>query len=151
MSTAGFTVSTSGFKDLEARMKLLGNDVATKVGQSANRAGAVVIAKAVKAAAPIGPDAEGSTRRRKRKSGKVVEEKHHKISQNVKVRKVKSAAGSVENAVTVGNAYHASFVEFGSIHNAPNPFFRTAFEGSKDAALGQIKKILGRRLDKAGV
>lgn len=145
-----FTVSTSGFAQLEARMKTLGDDVATKIGQSANRAGAAVIAKKVKADAPVGPDSEGSIRNRKRKSGKVVQEKHTKIVNNIRVKKVKAPAGRVENAIVVGkDAYHASMVEFGSIHNAPNPFFRTAFALASEDAIAAVSKILERRLQKA--
>lgn len=146
------TVTTTGFAALDTRMKSLSNDIATKVGQSANRAGAVVIQKKIKEGVPIGPHAEGSIRNRTRKSGKVVQEKHTKIINNVKVRKVRAEAGRVINAIVIGkDAYHASFVEFGSIHNAPNPFFRTGFALASEDAVDRIKTVLARRLDKAGV
>jgi len=146
------TVTTTGFAALEARMQSLSNDVATKIGQAANRAGAVVIAKKIKETAPIGPDAEGSTRNRKRKNGTVVQEAHTKIVNNIKVRKVRAESGKVVNAIVVGrDAYHASMVEFGSIHNAPNPFFRTGFALASEDAVDRVKAILDRRLTKAGV
>ena len=146
------TVTTTGFAALESRMKSLSNDIATKVGLSSVRAGAVVIRKKITEGAPDGPHAEGSIRNRTRKSGKVVQEKHAKIKNHIKVRKVKSAAGLVAYAIVVGkDAYHASFVEFGSIHNAPNPFFRTGFALASEDAVDRIKAVLAKRLDKAGV
>lgn len=145
------SVSAHGFADLNWRLRQLGYDVSTKIGQSANRAGATVIAKAIKDQAPVGPDAQGSIRNRKRKSGKVVQEEHQKIANNIRVKKVRAPDGQVVNAVTAGQAYHATFVELGSIHNAPNPFFRRGFESSQADALDKIAQTLDRRLKKAGV
>lgn len=144
-------VSVTGMAQIERRMQALGNDVATKVGQAANRAGAGHIAKEIAKAAPVGPDADGSDRTRKLRNGTQVTTKHTKLSKNVKVRKVRAQNGTVENQVTTGKAYHGMFVEFGSIHNQPQPFFETTFVREQQAAIDKIKDVLDKRLQRLGV
>lgn len=141
-----------GLADLNKRLSALPKDVATKLGQSANRAGAAVLAKKAKALAPVGPVAEGAEVTRKRKSGAVVKEKHHKIKNSIKVKKTKNVSQTrVQNTVTTGQAYQASFVEFGSIHNAPNPFMKNAFEQNKDEIVATMAAALVKGLTRKGV
>lgn len=42
-------------------------------------------------------------------------------------------------------------VEFGSIHNQPNPFMLRALESSKDEIIAAIAKALNKGLIKRGV
>ena len=140
-----------GFAGLEARLKLLGDDVATKIGQAANRAGAVLLLARVKAAAPVGPTPEGAQIIRNTKKGSRTET-HHKIRNNLKVIKKRTfGQNAVSNSITVGKAYQASFVEFGSIRQAPNPFMRNALENNQDEAIAKIAAIIEKRLTKMGV
>ncbi len=145
------TVNLSGMSAIQARMQALSRDVATKTGQAANRAGAAHVAKKIAAAAPDGPDANGSDRTRTLKNGAKVTTPHAKINKNIKVKRVKAAEGTVKNQITSGRAYHAMFVEFGSIHNQPDPFFSTTFENEQQAAIDKIAEILKKRLTQAGV
>jgi HK97 gp10 family phage protein len=148
---SGLTVNLSGFSALHTRLEKLSNDQQTKIGQAANRAGAVIIAKKAKASAPVSTQAEGSTRTRHTKGGTTRQEVHKKIVNSIKVKKAKSdATTKVKNRIVVGT-YTAHYVEFGSIHNAPNPFLRTAFEQGEQDAINQIAKVLDKRLVKAGV
>lgn len=149
---SGMTFNLSGFKQLEQRLMSLSREDATKAGQSANRAGAAYAAKKIKAKAPVGPDAEGSKRTRTTKSGKTREEVHHKIVNSIKVKKVRTDRdGKVENAISTTAAYQASFVEFGSIHQPPNPFMRSTFEAEENAILDVMAKALAKNLLRRGV
>jgi HK97 gp10 family phage protein len=148
---SGLAVNLTGFSALNQRLTKMAREDATKTGQAANRAGAAAAAKAMMAAAPVGPDAEGSIRQRTRKGGKKVEEVHHKIVNSIKVRKVRSRTdGTVENKIVAGT-YIASLNEFGSIHNAPNPFMRRAFDASQQTIMDAIAKTLDKRLTKKGI
>jgi HK97 gp10 family phage protein len=147
---SGMTVNLSGLAAIHARMANLSREQQTKLGQSANRAGAVSIAKKVKAAASVSNVLEGAVRNRKTKAGSVRQEVHHKISNSIKVKKTKSNDPSkVVNSIVAGT-YTANFEEFGSIHNTPNPFMRTAFDQGQQDAIDAISKLLGKRLVKAG-
>ncbi|VWX51760.1 HK97-gp10 family putative phage morphogenesis protein [Novosphingobium sp. 9U] len=145
--------SLKGFAELERRLAAMGDPKkATKIGQSAVRAGMVVIQKATKAAAPFGPDATGSPRTRRRKGGAQVQETHTKIVDGLKVRKIKVQGDyKVSSALTAGAAYHAAFAESGSIHNAPTHFASKAFNANIDAAEAAMAKVFERRLAKEGV
>jgi HK97 gp10 family phage protein len=147
----GLNFTTTGFADLERRLKLLATTEATRAGQTANRAASAYMAKKVKANAPDGPSSEGEIRNRKRKSGAVVQEKHNKIKNHVKVRKGRNAdATKVENIVAI-NAYHAPMEEFGSVHNAPTHFMEITFDQESQNALDVMGKSLNKTLTRLGV
>ena len=149
---SGLTVNLQGFASLEQRLRSLSGVEATRAAQAANRAGGVVLVKAVKAAAPIGPLAEGATVNRKRKSGKVVQEQHHKIINWIKVKKTRATtANTVQTSVGVVEGFHASMLEFGSIHTPATHWFRNAFEAAKPAVIDKMKEMLERQLIKRGV
>lgn len=142
--------SMSGFKELERRLQTLAKEDATKAGQSANRAGAVVLKKRIEAEAPVSDVAEGATITRHNKDGSTRSETHHKIKNSIRIKKVRAEEGRVENAVGTGQAYHSVFEEFGSIHNAPNPFMSRALEGGKDDMMAAIAKALNKQLIRRG-
>lgn len=149
---ASMSFKLTGFKELDARLKLLSSDIATKVGQQADRAGAVVLAKAVEAAAPDSRLEEGHPMRQGRKGGGTREYPHSKIKNNVKVRKTRNVSSTkVQSTVTAGPAFQASFEEFGSIHNRPTRFFSRAVLANMDAAVAAISAGLNKRLTKRGV
>ncbi len=143
-----------GLNALNRRLTSMAKEEATKAGQSANRAGAAVLAKAVKQAAPTSTrTTEGETRTRHNKGGTTRQETHGKIINHVKVKKLKSTDPTqVKNGVVIGpKAYHASFVQFGSIHNAADPFMLRAFEDSQQSIIEAISKMLERQLVKRGM
>jgi HK97 gp10 family phage protein len=140
----------NGLAGLQARLSNLSREQQTKLGQAANRAGAAVVAKKVKAAAPVSSVPEGAVRNRHTKGGTTRQEIHHKISNSIKVKKAKSNDPTkVVNSI-VAETYTANFVEWGSIHNAPNPFMRNAFDQAQPEAIAQLAKILNKRLMKVG-
>lgn len=152
MSSGSFSVSMHGFAALNARMANLSKDQQTKLGQQANRVGAVVIAKKIKEVAPVSNQAEGSIRNRRNKDGSTRQEVHRKITNHIKVRKRKTSTPTqVKNSIEV-ESYIARFVELGSIHNAPpNPFFRTGFNQAQPDAIAAIAKSLGKKLTRLNV
>lgn len=140
-----------GFDAFEARMNNLAADVRTKIGQSANRAGAVVIAKAVKKNAKIGPTPEGAARTRRRKGGAQVESAHKKIVNSIKIRKSRSLETTkVQNTIAI-YAPQAVWEEFGSVHNKATHFMERSVDEAQEDALAAMAKTLDRRLKKAGV
>ncbi|WP_294196526.1 HK97-gp10 family putative phage morphogenesis protein [uncultured Sphingomonas sp.] len=139
--------AVKGLADLNRRASLLSRDIATKIGQSANRAGTKEIADAIRTEATDGPTPEGEVRNRRRKSGKTVQEPHKKIKNHIRVVKVRAKDGVVENAVVI-DAYHAGMEEFGSIHNTPNPFAKRGFDKARNDAIEKVKKVLERRIAK---
>lgn len=149
-----FTGDLRGMAALQRRLEGLSKQEATKAGQIANRAGAAVLRKETMKTAPNSPrTTEGEVRTRHNKGGTKRQEVHGKIKNNVIVRKTKSTSPTeVHNAVAIkSNAYHASFVEFGSIHNAANPFMLKALSNAQQPIIDAIGKILNKQLIKRGV
>lgn len=144
------TVNLHGFSQLSQRLSRLAKEDATKAGQVANRAGATVLRKAVVNEAPVSQKTtEGETRNRGTRT-----ETHGKIKNNVIVRKTKSATTStqVQNSVGVKkNAYHASFVQFGSIHNSADPFMLRALQSNEQPIIDAIGRSLNKQLVRRGI
>lgn len=153
MAGSPLGVNLRGFSDLQRRLEALSKEEATKAGQTANRAGAAVLRKKVIATAPNSPKTtEGETRTRHNKGGTTRQETHGKIVNNVVVRKTKNSTPTqVNNAVSIKSAaYHASFVEFGSIHNTADPFMLRALEANEQSIMDAISKVLNKQLIKRG-
>lgn len=151
---SGMGVDLRGFNQTAQRLQQLAKQDATKAGQSANRAGATVLKKAIEKAAPDSSrTTEGEVRTRHTKGGGTRTEVHGKIKNNVIVRKTKSTnANQVQNTVGVrGNAYHSSFVNFGSIHNTADPFVLRALNSSDQTVIDKIAVTLNKQLIKRGV
>jgi HK97 gp10 family phage protein len=55
----------------------------------------------------------------------------------------------VEVYVGAGPYPHAHMVEFGSVHNAPQPFMREAIDKNLDAVIARFKEQLKSAMDKA--
>jgi len=146
------SATIQGLAALNRRLESLSKQEATKAGQIANRAGATVLAKEVRKVAPNSPKTtEGEVRTRHNKGGTTRQEVHHKIVNSVKVRKTKGTDPTqVHNAVTIFGAYHASFVQFGSIHNAADPFMLTALQNAEGSIIAAIAKVLEKQLIKRG-
>lgn len=148
------TANLRGLAALQDRLESLSKQEATKAGQIANRAGAATLRKEAITEAPNSPKTtEGETRTRHNRGGTTRQETHGKIVNNIKVKKLKSADPTqVKNAVTIGSrAYHSSFVEFGSIHNAADPFMIRALTNSQQSIIDTIGKVLNKQLIKRGV
>ncbi len=138
-----------GFAELKRWLEQYSREQQTKVGQQMSRAGAKVVAERTRQNAPVSDVAEGATRTRKTKGGTTRTEEHHKIKNSIRVKKTRNESSTkVQTSVTTSDAYQAGFEEFGSIHNAANPFMRTSAEEAAPDAIDAMAKTLKRALDK---
>ena len=134
-------VGAWGFDELEKNLAALGEEVATKVGQTANRRAAKIIENALRAASPDGPRGEGE---------KVGNRTHTKIKNNIKTKKGRSKEDqAVVNLVHTGRAFHALFYERGTIHQPARPTFVPAFEAAAPQALKAIENELEKGIARA--
>jgi HK97 gp10 family phage protein len=148
---ANLSVQMKGFAELQARLEQLATTDATKAGQSAVRSGATVALKSIKSEAPVSDVPEGATHNRHRKDGSAVEEAHHKIANNLKIKKTRTPnQHQVAVTIGVGPAYQASLVEFGSIHNKPDPFMLRGIANAIQEIIDQMGKALNKQLIKRG-
>lgn len=135
-----------GLRQLGEAMKALGDDMGLKVARSATAAAAQPIKKRAKEIVRAQSYDNGYlfeaiiTKRRPRGETNLTSE--HIVT--VRGRGKKKKDGSV-----TAYAPHASNVEFGTVHMAPEPYLRPAFEQEKGAALDAMVKRLKTRVDKA--
>lgn len=142
----------TGAKELEAALKALGPEVATKAGASGTRKATNVMRDAVKANAPRG---EQSTKRTWRnKDGSQGRGDYGRLHENIKTRKVRSRrAHTVSFQVTTGSAFWGRFSEFGTEHEPARPWFKPALDQVAgkvvEALTVEIKKAIDRAARKA--
>ena len=148
---AGLDVKLNGFAQLQARLESLATTEATKAGQSAIRSAGTLLKNTVKAYAPVSDVAEGKTHQRRRKDGSTVEEAHHKIVNNIIIKKLNTGnQHQVGVSVGTGQAYQSHMVEWGSIHNKPNPFMLRAVQSVEQELIDKIGEALQKQLIKRG-
>lgn len=147
---SSFTLT--GAKELEAALKALGPEVATKAGASGTRKATNVMRDAVKANAPRG---EQSTKRTWRnKDGSQGRGDYGRLHENIKTRKNRSRkAHTVSFQVTTGSAFWGRFSEFGTEHEPARPWFKPALDQVAgkvvEALTVEIKKAIDRAARKA--
>jgi HK97 gp10 family phage protein len=126
--------------NLNALAAALGDGATTKLGAQAVRAGAKPILNAAKAGAPVGPRPEGTPIKRR-----TFVQTHHKISTSLVIKKGKS---KLKDAVTymigTGHAFHAIFVDRGTVYQHAQPFMERALAASKDEALNAMADTLSK-------
>ncbi|SOB86765.1 phage protein, HK97 gp10 family [Sphingomonas guangdongensis] len=144
------TANLRGFKELQQRLRNLADKEATQAGQAAVRAAAKEVAKKIEAAAPDGPRAEGQTVKRRGKGGSY-DSAHRKIRNHVIVRKGRPQKTTMVRALIGIDTIHAHMVEYGTIHQEPQPFAGRTLERETQAAIDTMAKTLDRRLIKRGV
>lgn len=121
---------TSGFGDLDANLAALQTKVATKAGQVAVRKGAVLMARDVRAAA-------------RRDEGE--------LKRNIRARKGKSKdRNSITYIVSVGKAFYAAFIEFGTRKMAAKPFFKPAMDAVAKQSFNEIVTELRAAVQRIG-
>jgi len=139
MATARSKIT--GAKELERVLKRLGPRIAKKESVTAVKAGAVVMRRAIKAAAPV--SGESAERRKKRgTSGK----DYGPLKKNIRIKRIK---GKPEYLVHTGGAFWGMFLEFGTKHMPPQAWFTPAFDATVAPALNGIKSKLAERLQVA--
>lgn len=142
---ASVTVKVEGLAQLEKRMQTLALDMQDKIARAATAAGAVVIKNAAIRNAPrdTGNLAKNIIAKRLPKG-----EAQHTSEHIVTVRKGKLT--KKQKASGLKDAYYGGFVEFGTVHMAPRPYLRPAFDQNKTQAVDAMKSRIETRLKKAG-
>lgn len=130
----------SGFRELEAVLRKLPQNVEHRVLQSATMAAARVIRKNVKAKAPRSVKGDQSP------SSKLY--KH--LYQNIKVEQLRRARkkGMRGARVVTGDAFWGRFLEFGTRFISASPWFRPAVSESADPAVDKMKDALVRGIER---
>lgn len=138
---AGSLGSIRGAAELERALTQLGKTVASKIIQASVRAGGKPVVDAIKANAPASAIADGA---------QVGSKIHHKIKNNIKIKKGKSKGTDTATVlVHTGLAFHALFLERGTIHMAPKPFMKAALDSAAPIALARIGTELEKRIASA--
>lgn len=123
-----------GLRELGMALKEFDSRVQKRIARSATAAGARVIAKEARQRVPVD-------------SGTV---KKNIRTANLKPKQPgiqETAVGVRVNGKTKDSAYYWRYIEMGTIHMAPKPFLRPAFEAKKLEAADKIKEQLGKRLE----
>jgi HK97 gp10 family phage protein len=129
-------VHIDGLKEIEKVMQNLGPALAKREASGAVASGARVIRREIRANVPVGDK-------------KVKRSKDYgKLRDNIRITRRKFARFSVEYAIHTGDAFWARFLEFGTVKMPPQPFFTSAFDRSKNAAVSSIISRLSDRLPK---
>lgn len=131
------TVKIEGLSELKAAIEQLPKAVGKSVMRKVLMARAKTIAAAAKSLAPVN-------------SGELRDSiiASTKLSKRQK-REAKETGSYVEVYAGAGPLPHAHLVEFGSVHNAPEPFMRPAWDGAKGELLDTIKEDLWSEIQKA--
>ncbi|MCI1143247.1 HK97 gp10 family phage protein [Sphingomonas sp. WKB10] len=141
-----------GMKELNALLKALGPEVATKAGASGTRQATNVMRDAVKQAAPRGT--EPTKRTWTNKDGSKGSADYGRLHQNIKTKKVRARkAHTVSFQVTTGKAFWGRFSEFGTEHEPARPWFKPAVDKVAgqviDALSGELRKAIDKAARKA--
>lgn len=142
-------VKVDGLRELGEAMSALGKEVAQKIAASMTSAAAGVIRKDAIARAPEHDEPHTV-------DGVLVQPGN--LKKNIvrkKVSKSKTRLTS-EHLVTVRGkrkdgyaARYGRLQEFGTVHHAPQPFLRPAFDANKMKAIDAMKKTAGKRIEAA--
>lgn len=142
-------VKVDGLRELGEAMSALGKEVAQKIAASMTSAAAGVIRKDAIARAPEHDEPHTV-------DGVLVQPGN--LKKNIvrkKVSKSKTRLTS-EHLVTVRGkrkdgyaARYGRLQEFGTVHHAPQPFLRPAFDSNRMKAVDAMKKTAGRRIEAA--
>ena len=151
MATKG-TIQIEGLRELSQRIAKLQRDVQLKIARSATNAGAQVIKRRAKDRITSNSSKNQTSIDTGSLLNAVVVKRLGKSESNltsehiVAVRRRKSGRKTKTLQAT---APHAALVEFGTVHQPPEPFMRPAFDEGKEEALGKMIAKLEAGIDKA--
>lgn len=75
--------------------------------------------------------------------------KYGRLKDNIKVVRVRSAKRTeVRFSATVGRAFWAAFLEYGTSRQAAKPFVRPAFDNNADRALRGMVETIGKGIER---
>lgn len=136
-----------GWDELKRGLEQLGQELATRAGKSAIRAGAKALSEHVKAATPVGD--EDTSRTYKNKSGESVTVDYGHARDNIKVKMARpKKAFNVVAIVSFGSAFWARFLEYGTVRMAAKPFAKPAFDDAAPVVLEKVRTSLSASIDR---
>lgn len=153
------SVSLEGFAELDKAMADLTRATAANTMRRALQDAAEPMAAAARRLAPVGEyqlaESIGISTRAKGASGRAA------FMSTLRMTGSRSAAGAAASAsasarsfVTLylgpsTNAPHAHFQEFGTVHHAPQPYMRPAFDAEVQPTLARLKVSLAEQINRA--
>lgn len=140
-------VRVSGFRDLEKELEALAKPADRKrVGRAALREAAEPMADLARS---LAPDAPGSPEGRDLAESISVSTRLARRQARMHRKMFRDDRAAVEVFVGAGKLPHAHLQEFGSIHNAPRPYMRPAFDREVEPTLQRLGAILWRKIKQA--
>ena len=140
--------AVKGLRELGLAMQALSADMAGKVARQATAAGAGVVRKAARDAAPVDTGnlkAAVVMKRLPKRETNLTEEYVVTVRKGKKSDAVKGRAGRGRQGK---DAYYARFVEFGTVKLPARPFMRPALENNTQKATDAVASRLKQRLAK---
>lgn len=133
-------IKVEGLQALGTKLQAMGEEMAVKIARGATGAAANLVKKSAQQKAPkrTGNLAKNIITKRLGKSQSSLTSEH---IVTVRRKRTKGQKKSGEQS-----AYYGQFVEFGSIHNVPNPFLRPAFDENVQRAIETMKSVISDRI-----
>lgn len=133
-------IKVDGLQAFGAKLQELSEEMSTKIARSATAAAAGVVKKSAQQKAPkrTGNLAKNIITKRLGKSQTTLTSEHI-----VTVRRKRTKA---QKASGEESAYYGKFVEFGSIHNTPQPYLRPAFDENVTEAIDTMKTVIADKI-----
>ena len=136
------TIEVKGLRELGEKLQAMGEEMATKIARGATGAAAAKVKAAAQVKAPrrTGNLAKNIITKRLGKSQTSLTSEHIVTVRRSRTKGMKKAGEQ--------SAYYGQFVEFGSIHNTPQPFLRPAFDENVQGAIDTMKLVIADRIAK---
>lgn len=142
----GNVTNVSGLRELGEALRGLSQDMALKASRQAVAAGASVVRKAARQAAPkdTGNLEKAIVMKRKRYT-KLTEEFNVavRVGKKQDIKNAKAGKGALGK-----DAFYARFLEFGTVKMSPRPFLGPALEANVNQATEAMKKRLAARIER---
>lgn len=141
MSVGGakFSAELAGLPELKRLLDELPEKVQRKVMRGAVSAGATVVVKEARRSAP-----------RSKGERSPASLRYGQLHKNIRKKYLsrRSRKNGATYRVDVGSSFWGAFEEFGSSHQAPDPFFGPAFDRSKGRAQERMAEMVGKGIER---
>lgn len=142
----GNVTNVSGLRELGEALRGLSQDMALKASRQAVAAGASVVRKAARQAAPKDTGNLEKAIVMKRKRFTNITEEYNvaiRVGKRQDIKNAKAGKGALGK-----DAFYARFLEFGTVKMSPRPFLGPALEANVNQATEAMKKRLAARIER---
>lgn len=142
----GNVTQVSGLRELGEALRGLSQDMALKASRQAVAAGASVVRKAARQAAPKDTGNLEKAIVMKRKRFTNITEEYNvaiRVGKRQDIKNAKAGKGALGK-----DAFYARFLEFGTVKMSPRPFLGPALEANVNQATEAMKKRLAARIER---